>query len=114
MAHIWFSPLQNPDEQPEFPVIERKYFVQFMFLADSTTTMKTEALQMEGTEFAELAALDTDRTDVMELAGEMVTADSVSHLHAYAIGLTIVSVFYYHDTFTIVGTTITILLLSVV
>lgn len=63
--------IKNPDEQPEFPVIERKYFVQFMFLADSTTTMKTEALQMEGTELAELAALDTDRTDVMEVAGEM-------------------------------------------
>ena len=53
-------------------MIERKYFVQFMFLADSTTTMKSEALQMELTELAELSALDTERTEVLEVAGEMV------------------------------------------
>ncbi|XP_071093014.1 leucine-rich repeat-containing protein 43-like [Haliotis cracherodii] len=27
--------LKNPEEQPEFPIIERKYYVEFMFLEDS-------------------------------------------------------------------------------
>ena len=28
--------LQHPEEQPEFPIVTRKYFVQFMFLEDSS------------------------------------------------------------------------------
>lgn len=36
--NLWFDKhhvlFQNPDDQPEFPVIERLYFVQFMFPAE--------------------------------------------------------------------------------
>ena len=30
------SILQSPDEQPEFPIVTRKYFVEFLFLADQS------------------------------------------------------------------------------
>lgn len=36
--------LKNPEEQPEFPIIERKYYVQFMFLED--TSSKAEVFQI--------------------------------------------------------------------
>ena len=29
--------LQNPEEQPEFPIVTRKYFVRFLFLEDSSS-----------------------------------------------------------------------------
>ncbi|KAJ8313023.1 LOW QUALITY PROTEIN: hypothetical protein KUTeg_010396 [Tegillarca granosa] len=37
--------LKNPEEQPEYPIIERKYFVQFMFLQDSS--QKAEVFQLD-------------------------------------------------------------------
>jgi hypothetical protein len=61
---------QNPEEQPEFPVIERKYFVQFMFLEDQT--LKYEGQQMMGGDelgdIAELADISTERTEYSETA----------------------------------------------
>ena len=41
---IWIKSLQNPEDQPEFPKIERNYFVQFMFLQD--TSPKPEVLHI--------------------------------------------------------------------
>ena len=65
--------LQNPEDQPEFPVIERKYFVQFMFLADTSTTIKTDGHELGEDELAELAVLDTERTELPTIEGEMVS-----------------------------------------
>ncbi|XP_067681829.1 leucine-rich repeat-containing protein 43-like [Haliotis asinina] len=36
--------LKNPEEQPEFPIVERTYYVEFMFLEDSGT--KAEVLHV--------------------------------------------------------------------
>ncbi|KAL5016013.1 hypothetical protein ScPMuIL_005602 [Solemya velum] len=36
--------IKNPDDQPEFPIVERKYFVQFMFLEDASS--KAEVFQI--------------------------------------------------------------------
>ncbi|XP_052800476.1 leucine-rich repeat-containing protein 43-like isoform X2 [Mya arenaria] len=56
--------IKSPEDQPEFPVVERKYFVQFMFLAD--TSVRPEPDQTAGedelADIAELSALQSDRT----------------------------------------------------
>ncbi|XP_052246796.1 leucine-rich repeat-containing protein 43-like isoform X3 [Dreissena polymorpha] len=56
--------LKNPEEQPEFPVIERKYFVQFMFLEDSTLrTFADHVGHDDSQEMAELSGLKSERTE---------------------------------------------------
>ena len=35
-AFNWYV-FQNPEEQPEYPVISRKYMVQFMYVEDKST-----------------------------------------------------------------------------
>lgn len=47
--------VKNPEEQPEFPIIERKYFVQFMFLEE--TVSKTEVIQISQDELAGMVGL---------------------------------------------------------
>ena len=47
--------------------------MQFMFLADTTTTLKTEAHEMTEEEFAELAVLETERTELPTIEGEVVS-----------------------------------------
>ncbi|XP_021349907.1 leucine-rich repeat-containing protein 43-like isoform X3 [Mizuhopecten yessoensis] len=47
--------VKNPEEQPEFPVIERKYYVQFMFLHD--TAGKGDMLEVSHDDLGELSPL---------------------------------------------------------
>ncbi|XP_056009165.1 leucine-rich repeat-containing protein 43-like isoform X3 [Ostrea edulis] len=47
--------LKNPEEQPEFPKVERKYFVQFMFPQD--VSQKAEIFQITDDDFAGLSPL---------------------------------------------------------
>lgn len=70
--------IKNPEDQAEFPVIERRYFVQFMFLEDQT--LKFEGQQMEEGvgEFPELSGFPTERTDLLETAAMQSTAGDQS------------------------------------
>ncbi|XP_033748335.1 leucine-rich repeat-containing protein 43-like isoform X10 [Pecten maximus] len=54
--------VKNPEEQPEFPVIERKYYVQFMFLHD--TAGKGDVLEISHDEIVELSPLPGEEQSV--------------------------------------------------
>ncbi|KAL3856249.1 hypothetical protein ACJMK2_011024 [Sinanodonta woodiana] len=47
--------LKNPEDLPEFPIIERKYFVQFMFPED--TSSKAEVFQLTQDDFGRLSSM---------------------------------------------------------
>ena len=50
-----FLPCKNPEDQPEFPKIERKYFVQFMFPQD--VSQKAEIFQITDNDFDALSPM---------------------------------------------------------
>ncbi|XP_069135935.1 leucine-rich repeat-containing protein 43-like isoform X3 [Argopecten irradians] len=54
--------VKNPDEQPEFPIIERKYYVQFMFLHD--TAGKGDVLEVSHDDLGELSPLPGEEQSV--------------------------------------------------
>ncbi|XP_053375749.1 leucine-rich repeat-containing protein 43-like isoform X3 [Mercenaria mercenaria] len=62
--------IKNPEDQPEFPVIERKYFVQFMFLEDQTLKFEGQHMAREDElgEITEISGYPTDRTELTETA----------------------------------------------
>lgn len=78
---------QNPEDQPEFPVIERKYFVQFMFLEDQTLKYEGQQMAMEDGlgDLTELSGFPTERTDLSETAGMVINESMNSVLKAHFI-----------------------------
>src|SRR6218665_1996058 len=67
---------QNPDEQPEFPRISRKYFVQFMFLEEQVQPSNlTEKLDANSNIATDHQGLQSDQNVVFELGP--ATSDSL-------------------------------------
>ncbi|XP_074641476.1 leucine-rich repeat-containing protein 43-like isoform X2 [Tubulanus polymorphus] len=62
--------LKNPDEQPEYPIIQRKYYVQFMFLEDSSS--KAEVFELLGETSSDSNSY-TQRTELTEPDNEVAT-----------------------------------------
>jgi len=68
--------VQNPDEQPEFPRISRKYFVQFMFLEEQVQPSNlTEKLDANSNIATDHQDLQSDQNVVFELGP--ATSDSL-------------------------------------
>ena len=61
---------QNPDEQPEFPIIGRKYYAEFMFLEDKSTPPEILNLLQQG-------AADMSSTT----ASNVSTKTKLPHIH---------------------------------
>ena len=53
---------QHPENQPEFPVVERTYFIQFMFPEE--TSLKTEEVPVD------VEAMADDMADMATMTGE--------------------------------------------
>ena len=71
---------QYPEDQPEFPVIERKYFVQFMFLEDTSTRM--DGLHLHDGDFLDMerdiSLMPTERTEGQETDAAVCTTSSLT------------------------------------
>ncbi|XP_013401181.1 leucine-rich repeat-containing protein 43 isoform X2 [Lingula anatina] len=68
--------MKNPEEQPEFPIIERKYYVQFMFLEDKAS--KAEIFQIAHEDYDQTSSMQgTDREGSVS-GGSILPADTGS------------------------------------
>ncbi|XP_013068196.2 leucine-rich repeat-containing protein 43-like isoform X1 [Biomphalaria glabrata] len=62
------------DTQPEYPVVDRKYFLQFMFLEEKVKT--TSVIILEAAEQLKLMVTESQETDgVQELTADGLTSD---------------------------------------
>ena len=65
-AHIYLCLFQNPEDQLEYPIIERTFFVQFMFLADSENKAEICPVTVGGSN-APSTHEDTERKQLEEI-----------------------------------------------
>ncbi|XP_056009171.1 leucine-rich repeat-containing protein 43-like isoform X9 [Ostrea edulis] len=73
--------LKNPEEQPEFPKVERKYFVQFMFPQD--VSQKAEIFQITDDDFAGLSPLPvSERSQFTQQQTSPIPEEDELRLHS--------------------------------